>query len=182
MCLSDYHEIVTTKQKAFCKHYINAGFNASEAARRAGYSETGINVTGSRLLANPNINAEIKKIVHSELSNLDGAALRLLKTLTRAAYFDPRKVVTWGPDGINLLDSDELEETDAMMVTEVSETVTKDGGSTRVKFASKEKAWEMLAKFSRLIDDTRQENTDNDAGSMTKDKKERLSFLLKKRT
>lgn len=42
------------RQKAFADFYIQTG-NASEAARKAGYSEKTANVTASNLLTNPNI-------------------------------------------------------------------------------------------------------------------------------
>ena len=50
---------LTPKQKAFADAYIETG-NASEAMRRAGYSEKNVNVTGSQNLANPSISAYIK--------------------------------------------------------------------------------------------------------------------------
>lgn len=50
---------LTPKQKAFADAYIETG-NASEAMRRAGYSEKNVNVTGSQNLAKPCIAAYIK--------------------------------------------------------------------------------------------------------------------------
>lgn len=51
---------LTPKQKAFAEAYIETG-NASEAMRRAGYSEKNVNVTGSQNLANPSVSAYIKE-------------------------------------------------------------------------------------------------------------------------
>lgn len=51
-------EKLTPKQKAFADAYIECG-NASEAARRAGYSEKNANVNGPRMLANAGISAYI---------------------------------------------------------------------------------------------------------------------------
>ena len=48
------------KQKAFADAYIECG-NASEAARRAGYSEKNVNVTAPRMLANVGISAYISE-------------------------------------------------------------------------------------------------------------------------
>jgi phage terminase small subunit len=50
---------LTNKQRAFVEHYLVC-WNASEAARRAGYSKKNANVVGPRLLANVGINAEIE--------------------------------------------------------------------------------------------------------------------------
>lgn len=51
---------LTPKQKAFADAYIETG-NASEAARRAGYSAKNADVTGSQCLVNPKISAYLKE-------------------------------------------------------------------------------------------------------------------------
>ena len=50
---------LTPKQRAFVEHYLACGFNATEAAKRAGYSEKTANEQGSRLLANVSIRAAV---------------------------------------------------------------------------------------------------------------------------
>ena len=50
---------LTPKQKAFADEYIKNGGNASEAARKAGYAEKSVRVTGTQNLTNPNISAYI---------------------------------------------------------------------------------------------------------------------------
>ena len=57
---------LTPKQKAFAEAYIETG-NASEAMRRAGYSEKNVNATGAQNLAKPSISAYIK----SRMAELD---------------------------------------------------------------------------------------------------------------
>lgn len=49
---------LTARQSAFIDHYLTC-WNATESARRAGYSERTANEQGSRLLANVSIRAEI---------------------------------------------------------------------------------------------------------------------------
>lgn len=51
---------LTPKQKAFADYYIECG-NASEAARRAGYSPKNVDVTGSQNLGKPSIYAYIQQ-------------------------------------------------------------------------------------------------------------------------
>ncbi len=53
-------EKLTPKQKAFADAYIECG-NASEAARRAGYSEKNADVNGPRMLVNAGISAYISE-------------------------------------------------------------------------------------------------------------------------
>ena len=54
------------KQKAFADFYIETG-NASEAARKAGYSQKNANVNGPRLLAN----AGIKEYINNRMAELE---------------------------------------------------------------------------------------------------------------
>ena len=46
---------LTAKQQAFCEHYVANGFNATQAAISAGYSENTANVIGSENLSKPYI-------------------------------------------------------------------------------------------------------------------------------
>ena len=50
---------LTPKQKAFADEYIKNGGNATDAARKAGYAERSVRVTGTQNLTNPNISAYI---------------------------------------------------------------------------------------------------------------------------
>lgn len=52
--------MLTPMQQAFADYYIECG-NASEAARKAGYSQKGINGQAARLLANVSISAYIQE-------------------------------------------------------------------------------------------------------------------------
>lgn len=67
---------LTHKQQAFIDAYLSCGFNASEAARRAGYRGKA-NVTGARLLANVSISAEIKRRVKERAMSADEVLARL---------------------------------------------------------------------------------------------------------
>lgn len=52
----------TEKQLAFCREYVK-DWCGTEAAKRAGFSAKTANVKGSELLSQPNVRAEIKRIV-----------------------------------------------------------------------------------------------------------------------
>lgn len=52
--------MLTSKQKAFCDYYIECG-NASEAARRAGYSEKAARQIATENMTKPSICAYIKE-------------------------------------------------------------------------------------------------------------------------
>ncbi len=77
---------LTDKQQAFVNAYVKC-WNASEAARRAGYSANTANEQGSRLLANASIRAEIERR-KAELTMSADEALTRITEQARAGYAD----------------------------------------------------------------------------------------------
>lgn len=69
-------EGLTNKQQAFIEEYLACGFNASEAARRAGYTGKP-NVVGPRLLANVSIQATIRQALADRAMPADEVLARL---------------------------------------------------------------------------------------------------------
>lgn len=67
---------LTARQQAFVNEYLTC-WNASEAARRAGYSERTANEQGSRLLANVSISDEIQRRVSEMTTTADEVLVRL---------------------------------------------------------------------------------------------------------
>lgn len=72
------------KQTTFLAEYLKC-WNASEAARRAGYSERTASEQGSRLLANASISAEIERRKTEIIMSADEVLARLTEQ-GRAAY------------------------------------------------------------------------------------------------
>lgn len=62
-------EKLTTKQKIFCMEYIK-DFNASRAAREAGYSDNTANAIGSENLTKPIIQSHIAECIQKRLDRL----------------------------------------------------------------------------------------------------------------
>jgi hypothetical protein len=77
---------LTNKQKLFIAAYLNS-FNATHAAREAGYSEKTARTQGSVLLTNPNI----KKAIDFELNDIYD---RQKKKLVRASDLAIKALVT----------------------------------------------------------------------------------------
>lgn len=69
-------EGLTNKQRLFIDHYLDC-LNATEAARRAGYAESGIRVQGHRLLTNANIAAAVGLAMTERIMGAGEAAMRL---------------------------------------------------------------------------------------------------------
>jgi phage terminase small subunit len=61
--------------------------------------------------------------------------------------------MSWGPKGVVLIDSSELTEDEAALVSEVSETTTAAGGSMKVKLHDKLGALEKIGKHLGMFVD-----------------------------
>ena len=137
----------TTKQKIleFARLYFISG-NASEAAERIGVSKKNASTYGKRFLARPEVIeylADAKKTV-DEITI--ATKEKILEELTRIAFGDLRKVVSWGPSGVIFKDSDTLPLDDALTIEEVSQGAdTPNGrGALKIKRASKIEALKLL--------------------------------------
>lgn len=82
--VNSHQRRLTEKQQAFVGWYLQL-WNASEAARRAGYSESTASEQGSRLLGNANVSAEIDRRKAEILMSANEVSARLTEQ-GRAAY------------------------------------------------------------------------------------------------
>jgi len=81
---------LTPKQQKFVEQYL-IDLNATQAAIRAGYSESGARTEGSRLLANADIQDAIR-VAREKLAAKAGISQeRVLKEYERLAFLDIRK-------------------------------------------------------------------------------------------
>lgn len=91
---------LTPKQQAFVDEYLQC-WNASEAARKAGYAEKSARVAGHRLLTNANISAEIALRVADRAMSADEVLIRLAEQ-ARASVEDFTDVKDGIPNGLYL--------------------------------------------------------------------------------
>ena len=78
---------LTNKQSRFVEEYL-VDLNATQAAIRAGYSEKGANVTASKLLTIPNIQADLQERMDAQSKRTEITGDRVLKALADIAYTD----------------------------------------------------------------------------------------------
>lgn len=99
----------TGKQKAFIDYYLQCGFNATEAARRAGYrgSYGVLAGIGHENLRKPKIAAEIRRRLRERTMMAD----EVLARLAEQARADPTDFYTLDEDGQPQID---LEKADAL--------------------------------------------------------------------
>lgn len=128
--------------------YIAAGYKAKDNASAA--------TLASRLLKNDQVAAYIKARQVQLAAKLGITQERVLAEYAKIAFSDMRKFVEWGPTGIKLLDSKELADGEAVVVAEVSETTSAQGGSLKFKLHDKKGALDSLAKHLGLLVERKQ--------------------------
>lgn len=123
--------------------YVDAGYKARGANARA---------AASKLLTNDNVAAFIEEF-RGKLRKESGiTAERVLNEYAKIAFSNMRAYSTWGPSGIELRDSEELTDDEAAAVAQMSQTITKDGGSLKFKLHDKLQALKDLAQHLGLFD------------------------------
>lgn len=138
---------LTDKQARFIEEYL-VDLNATQAAIRAGYAPKDADVQGPRLLGNVGVATAIA-VAKAERSRRIGlTADRVIEELAVVAFARMGEYVTWGPNGVTLVDSDTV---DTRAVAEVRETVTQHGGSTGIKLHDKIAALTKLGQHLGIL-------------------------------
>jgi phage terminase small subunit len=94
------------KQAEFCLQYC-IDYNATLAAKRAGYSASTARQIGSENLSKPAIRAEIQRLQEAHANEVKISLERLDAELVRIATFDPRNLVDEDGRSIPLQELDE---------------------------------------------------------------------------
>ena len=140
-----------SRQERFVAEYL-VDLNGTQAAIRAGYSPNGADVQASRLLGNAKVKAAIDAARAAQLKRTELTADWTLERIKWIAGADARGVMKWGPGGVVLRDSDEISDEAAYAVSEVSQTISKDGGSLKLKMHDKGAALKLLAQHQGLLE------------------------------
>jgi len=135
---------LTNKQKAFINEYLQC-WNATEAAKRAGYSEKTAYSIGQRLLKD----VEVAKEIDIRLSEMRMSADEVLHRLSQIARNEITQHIT-NYGAIIAVDMEAIREAGLLhLVQEISNT--RNG--MRVKFTDSQRALETLAKVHALLVD-----------------------------
>lgn len=140
---------LTPKRLRFVAEYL-ASFDATRAARAAGYSENSVMSLGCQLLKDPKVAAEIAKRTKRVAEKFEVSSERIMRELSRVAFGDPRRVLSWGPRGVTLRPSDELTDDEAAAVSSVAQTKGRSS-SLKVSLHDKVRALEILAKCNGMM-------------------------------
>jgi len=144
------------RQARFCKEYVK-DFHGTNAAIRAGYASSCAGVTGSQLLANPKIAAEVDRLSKKIEDKLEITAERIIAEAGKLAFANMEDYVMHDNGDI----TPHLTDCTRDQMAAVQEfTVDATGGSgdgerklilrTKFKLADKTRALELLAKMKRF--------------------------------
>lgn len=159
---------LTPKQSRFVEEYL-VDLNGTQAAIRAGYSEKTANPQAARLLANVSIQAAIQEEKDKRSRRVEITQDRVLLELARLAFSDLREFSEWGPQGVGMKNSDELDDHAAACVQEVTKTATTSGYNTKFKLHDKCPALKMLGEHLGMYPGKLSLSLENDSnGSLAK--------------
>lgn len=160
------------KQEAFALAYVANGFNATEAARSAGYAQP--HSQGPRLLENVGVKARIAELTAPVRKKYEITAVRVLEEIAKVAFFNTGAIIHVTPDGDPYISLDKATENDFAAIAEaqVEDFIVGRGDDARdvrrvkVKAHDKLKALELLAKHMGLLKEVVEVTVDETTAGM----------------
>jgi phage terminase small subunit len=147
---------LSPKQLRFVQEYL-VDLNGKRAAIAAGYSAKTAEVTASKMLRIPKVQAEIQEGQKAKEKLLEVSKEKVLKEYLRIAFSDIKNVMKWDAQYIDLIPSDDIGPDVSAAIQEVSiKTKYTDEGEMiierKVKLYDKPRALEMLGKHLGLFE------------------------------
>lgn len=136
---------LTARQKLFVEEYAKDR-NATQACIRAGYSKKGANVTGSQLLANPNIAAAIQRAVQAVTAKNGITQEWVIGKLAAIAGTDMKDIASWNESGMRWKDSSELSPAAHASIQAIEQVMNEHGGTIKVKQYDRISALKLLGQ------------------------------------
>lgn len=141
-------EKLTDLQEQFCREYL-VDLNATQAAKRAGYSEQSARQQGSENLSKPAIQERIEALMQERSRRVEVTSDLVLSELLLIARTDLSRA--FDAQG-NLLPVPKIPEEIRRAISAVEVTVSATGIATKkVKFLDKIKSLELLGKHLKLF-------------------------------
>jgi phage terminase small subunit len=99
---------LSARQKHFCQNLLANGYNATKAAKDAGYSHKGARTQASELLTNPNILRYLEELQRPVVEALDLSAERILREYASMAFGNDHDFVKKDENGNVVVDDNGL--------------------------------------------------------------------------
>lgn len=148
---------LTAKQEEFAAG-IASGLSQAEAYRKAypvsaKWKDKSVWEKSSVLAADVNVRSRVAELMAKAAAANEVTVERIVRELALIAFGNKKAVMSWGPEGLKLKNSDELSDDAAALVAEVKETVSSTGGSLSLKTHDKVKALELLGRHVGMFVD-----------------------------
>lgn len=144
---------LTAKQARFVEEYL-VDLNGTQAAIRVGYSPKTAAATASRLLRNVKMRAYIAELMAPAVKAAELSAERVLKEMTRLAFYDMTALLDVDDGKITLRDPTSLPEDLRRAIVGIKPVQIGEGLQYECKFADKQKALDSLARHLQMFKDT----------------------------
>lgn len=144
---------MTEREKRFADHYI-VSLNASEACLQVSPNCKNPNVYGHQLLSKPEVKQYVEDKIAKISKKLELKAEDVIEEIRTVAFAKITDFMDYDDAGMKLKDSKEV---DATAVNEVTFTTDEKGKVTkRIKLHDKLKALEILARYFKLLTDSKE--------------------------
>jgi phage terminase small subunit len=144
---------LTDQQRSFIAHYLIT-LSAKKSAIAAGYNPKTAESQGCQLLKHPKVKKELRKIMARRAKRLDLKADNVLREIARIAFSDIRAVMSFGPDGVKITDSEKIHSDAAASIQSVEEnchtTQRTSSRKLKVKLHDKLKALDLAGRHLGL--------------------------------
>lgn len=120
--------------------------NATKAAIDAGFKSHSARIHASKLLTRPDIKAYLKQLQDEFTRTAGISKLQWLKEQKLIGFSDITDCLSFGPDGVTVKDSGEIAKEALRAISEVSETVTAQGGTVKIKLHDKQRALDAIGR------------------------------------
>lgn len=125
------------------------GVRAWKASHPDCHSDGSAAVSASRALRHPKVAAYVEK----RLAKFEITSERITAEYAKIAFADPRQVAKWGPNGVDLIPSEDLSDDAAAAIASVEEKRGPAGLSVGFKMHDKKGALDALAKIRGMFVD-----------------------------
>ncbi len=146
---------LSPKQLQFCQEFLR-DLNGTAAYRRTYQVKNSATAAAcaARLLTNAKVQEQIRALIAERSQRTAVTADRVLQEIAAIAFSSMGTYADWGPNGIRLRDSAELEEADKAVVAEINSQALEHGGvQTKIKLHDKLSALSLAAKHTGLLND-----------------------------
>lgn len=139
---------LSPRQLAFAAAYAKHGV-ATRAAAEAGYSAKTAGQIGERLLRNVEIRAEVERLQSKATAKAEVDVERVVRELSLIGFSDLAEFVEWGPEGVQLKPSDQIDAARRRAIVEVSQ----GQHGIKIKLADKNSALDKLGRYLGMFID-----------------------------